>query len=78
MTFFIDVAPEIGLSRIQNPSRPRGSLRARKFIFPQKVYQGFWVRAAYPERFARSMELNRLTVVDQVIATLKQRMPEIF
>lgn len=81
LTFFIDVAPEIGLSRIQK-LRPgqEDRLEQENLSFHTKVYQGFLkVRAMYPERFVTIDGTQPIDqVVDQVIATLKQRMPEIF
>lgn len=81
LTFFIDVAPEIGLSRIQK-LRPgqEDRLEQENLSFHKKVYQGFLkVRAMYPERFVPIDGTQPIDqVVDQVITTLKQRMPEIF
>lgn len=81
LTFFIDVAPEIGLSRIQK-LRPgqEDRLEQENLSFHTKVYQGFLeVRAMYPERFVTIDGTQPIDqVVDQVITTLKQRMPEIF
>lgn len=81
LTFFIDVAPEIGLHRIEK-LRPghEDRLEQENLSFHKKVYQGFLkVKEMYPERFVTIDGTQPIDqVVDQVIATLKQRMPEIF
>ena len=81
LTFFIDVAPEIGLHRIEK-LRPghEDRLEQENLSFHKKVYQGFLkVKEMYPERFMTIDGTQPIDqVVDQVIATLKQRMPEIF
>ena len=55
LTLFFDVAPEIGLSRInQNKDREVNRLDKEKLDFHKKVYQGYQILLEkYPERIKR-------------------------
>ena len=81
LTFFLDVAPEIGLSRIKK-LRPgqEDRLEQENLAFHKKVYAGFLkIKQMYPERFVTIDATQPIDqVVKQVIATLKDRLPEIF
>lgn len=81
LTFFLDVAPEVGLSRIKK-LRPdqEDRLEQENLAFHKKVYAGFQkIKQMYPERFVTIDATQPIEqVVKQVIITLKQRMPEIF
>ena len=81
LTFFLDVAPEIGLSRIEK-LRPghEDRLEQETLAFHKKVYAGFLkIKQMYPERFVTIDATQPIDqVVKQVIATLKDRLPEIF
>lgn len=81
LTFFLDVAPEIGLKRIEK-LRPdqEDRLEQENIAFHKKVYAGFLkVRDMYPDRFVTIDATQPIEkVVDQVISVLEQRMPEIF
>ncbi|MDH5100213.1 dTMP kinase [Lactobacillus kefiranofaciens] len=81
LTFFLDVAPEVGLSRIKK-LRPdqEDRLEQENLAFHKKVYAGFQkIKQMYPERFFTIDATQPIEqVVKQVIITLKQRMPEIF
>lgn len=81
LTFFLDVAPEVGLSRIKK-LRPdqEDRLEQENLAFHKKVYAGFQkIKQMYPERFVTIDATQPIEqVVKQVISTLKQRMPEIF
>ena len=78
---FLDVAPEVGLSRIKK-LRPdqEDRLEQENLAFHKKVYAGFQkIKQMYPERFVTIDATQPIEqVVKQVIITLKQRMPEIF
>ncbi len=81
LTFFLDVAPEIGLERIKK-LRPNQEdrLEQENIAFHKKVYAGFLkVKDMYPDRFVTVDATQPIEkVVDQVISVLEQRMPEIF
>lgn len=81
LTFFLDIAPEIGLSRIQK-LRPdqKDRLEQENLTFHKKVYAGFLkVKALYPDRFVTIDATQPINdVVEQVITTLKEKLPEIF
>ena len=81
MTFFLDVAPEIGLERIKK-LRPNQEdrLEQENIAFHKKVYAVFLkVKDMYPDRFVTVDATQPIEkVVDQVISVLEQRMPEIF
>ena len=77
----MDIAPEIGLSRIQK-LRPgqEDRLEQENIAFHKKVYNGFLkVKDLYPDRFVTIDATQPIEdVVNQVIATLEKRLPEIF
>lgn len=79
LTFFLDVAPEVGLSRIKK-LRPdqEDRLEQEDIAFHKKVYEGFLkVIKMYPERFVVIDATQPIDqVVDQVVAVLKKRLPE--
>ena len=81
LTFCLDVAPEIGLKRIEK-LRPdqEDRLEQENIAFHKKVYAGFLkVRDMYPDRFVTIDATQPIEkVVDQVISVLEQRMPKIF
>ena len=81
LTFFLDLDPEVGLKRIEK-LRPgqEDRLEQENLAFHKKVYAGFLeVKETYPERFVTVDATQPIDqVVSQVIATLKQRMPELF
>lgn len=81
LTFFLDLDPEVGLKRIEK-LRPgqEDRLEQENLAFHKKVYAGFLkVKETYPERFVTVDATQPIDqVVAQVIATLKQRMPELF
>ena len=81
LTFFLDLAPEVGLKRIEK-LRPgqEDRLEQENLAFHKKVYAGFLkVKEMYPERFVTVDATQPIDqVVAQVIAILKQRMPELF
>ena len=81
LTFFLDIAPEIGLSRIQK-LRPgqEDRLEQENITFHKKVYNGFLkVKDLYPDRFVTIDATQPIEdVVNQVIATLEKRLSEIF
>lgn len=81
LTFFLDLAPEVGLKRIEK-LRPgqEDRLEQENLAFHKKVYAGFLkVKEMYPERLVTVDATQPIDqVVAQVIATLKQRMPELF
>lgn len=81
LTFFLDVAPEIGLQRIEK-LRPgqEDRLEQENIAFHKKVYAGFLkLVKKYPERFVAIDAAQPLDqVVDQVVSTLEQKMPELF
>lgn len=81
LTFFLDLDPEVGLKRIEK-LRPgqEDRLEQENLAFHKKVYAGFLkVKEMYPERFVTVDATQPIDqVVAQVIATLKQRMPELF
>lgn len=81
LTFFLDLDPEVGLKRIEK-LRPgqEDRLEQENLTFHKKVYAGFLkVKETYPERFVTVDATQPIDqVVAQVIATLKQRMPELF
>ncbi len=81
LTFFLDVAPEVGLKRIEK-LRPgqEDRLEQETLAFHKKVYAGFLkVKKMYPERVVTIDATQPIDqVVAQVIATLKQKMPELF
>lgn len=81
LTFFLDLDPEVGLKRIEK-LRPgqEDRLEQENLVFHKKVYAGFLkVKETYPERFVTVDATQPIDqVVAQVIATLKQRMPELF
>ncbi len=81
LTFFLDLDPEVGLKRIEK-LRPgqEDRLEQENLAFHKKVYAGFLkVKETYPERFVTVDAMQPIDqVVAQVIATLKQRMPELF
>lgn len=81
LTFFLDVAPEIGLERIEK-LRPgqEDRLEQENLAFHKKVYAGFLkVKDMYPERFVTIDATQNLEqVVKQVVAVLEERMPELF
>lgn len=81
LTFFLDVAPEIGLQRIEK-LRPgqEDRLEQENLAFHKKVYAGFLkVKDMYPERFVTIDATQNLEqVVKQVVAVLEERMPELF
>ncbi len=81
LTFFLDLAPEVGLKRIEK-LRPgqEDRLEQENLAFHKKVYAGFLkVKETYPERFVTVDATQPIDqVVAQVIAILKQRMPELF
>jgi dTMP kinase len=52
LTFFIDVAPEIALARIQN-GRDQNRLDVETSNFHQKVYEGYMLLAAQTSRIKR-------------------------
>lgn len=45
MTFFIDVAPEVGLERIKENNRSENRLDKEKILFHQMVHQGYLIVA---------------------------------
>lgn len=79
LTFFLDVAPEVGLSRIKK-LRPdqEDRLEQEDIAFHKKVYDGFLkVIKMYPERFVVIDATQPIDqVVDQVVTALKKRLPE--
>ena len=81
LTFFLDLDPEVGLKRIEK-LRPgqEDRLEQENLALHKKVYAGFLkVKETYPERFVTVDATQPIDqVVAQVIATLKQRMPELF
>lgn len=81
LTFFLDLDPEVGLKRIEK-LRPgqEDRLEQENLAFHKKVYAGFLkVKETYPERFVTVDATQPIDqVVAQVIATLKQGMPELF
>lgn len=81
LTFFLDLAPEVGLKRIEK-LRPgqEDRLEQENLAFHKKVYAGFLkVKEMYPERFVTVDATQPIDqVVAQIIAILKQRMPELF
>ena len=81
LTFFLDLDPEVGLKRIEK-LRPgqEDRLEQENLAFHKKVYAGFLkVKEMYPERFVTVDATQPIDqVVAQVIAILKQRMPELF
>ena len=81
LTFFLDLAPEVGLKRIEK-LRPgqEDRLEQENLAFHKKVYAGFLkVKEMYPERLVTVDATQPIDqVVAQVIAILKQRMPELF
>lgn len=81
LTFFLDLDPEVGLKRIEK-LRPgqEDRLEQENLAFHKKVYAGFLKgKETYPERFVTVDATQPIDqVVAQVIATLKQRMPELF
>ena len=81
MTFFLDIAPEVGLNRIQK-LRPgqEDRLEQENMAFHKKVYAGFLkVKNLYPDRFVTIDASQPIDdVVNQVIETLEKRLPEIF
>lgn len=81
LTFFLDLDPEVGLKRIEK-LRPgqEDRLEQENLAFHKKVHAGFLkVKETYPERFVTVDATQPIDqVVAQVIATLKQRMPELF
>ena len=81
LTFFLDLDPEVGLKRIEK-LRPgqEDRLEQENLAFHKKVSAGFRkVKEPYPERFVTVDATQPIDqVVAQVIATLKQRMPELF
>ena len=81
LTFFLDIAPEVGLNRIQK-LRPgqEDRLEQENMAFHKKVYAGFLkVKNLYPDRFVTIDASQPIDdVVNQVIETLEKRLPEIF
>ena len=81
LTFFLDLDPEVGLKRIEK-LRPgqEDRLEQENLAFHKKVYAGsLKVKEMYPERFVTVDATQPIDqVVAQVIAILKQRMPELF
>ena len=79
LTFFLDIAPEIGLSRIKK-LRPaqEDRLEQEDIVFHQKVYEGFLkVIKMYPDRFVVINATQPIDqVVKQVVTELKQRLPK--
>lgn len=79
LTFFLDIAPEIGLSRIKK-LRPaqEDRLEQEDIAFHQKVYEGFLkVIKMYPDRFVVINATQPIDqVVKQVVTELKQRLPK--
>ena len=79
LTFFLDIAPEIGLSRIKQ-LRPaqEDRLEQEDIAFHQKVYEGFLkVIKMYPDRFVVINATQPIDqVVKQVVTELKQRLPK--
>lgn len=52
LTIYIDVKPEVGLTRIHHNHREENRLDLEKVDFHQKVYQGYQIIAhRFPERF---------------------------
>ena len=79
LTFFLDIAPEIGLSRIKKlgPAQ-EDRLEQEDIAFHQKVYEGFLkVIKMYPDRFVVINATQPIDqVVKQVVTELKQRLPK--
>ncbi len=51
-TIYIDVRPEVGLSRIKNNNREQNRLDLEKLSFHEKVYEGYYlVSQMFQERF---------------------------
>lgn len=81
LTLFFDIAPEKGLARIKKV-RPddEDRLEREKLAFHQRVYAGYQeIIKRYPERIVviradRPVE----EVTEEAIATIKNRLPEIF
>ncbi|CCI87957.1 dTMP kinase [Lactobacillus gigeriorum] len=81
LTLFFDIAPEKGLARIKKV-RPddEDRLEREKLAFHQRVYAGYQeIIKRYPERIV-VIKADRPVeeVTEEAIATIKNRLPEIF
>lgn len=81
LTLFFDIAPEKGLARIKKV-RPddEDRLEREKLAFHQRVYAGYQeIIKRYPERIV-VIKADRPVeeVTEETIATIKNRLPEIF
>ena len=81
LTLFFDIAPEKGLARIKKV-RPddEDRLEREKLAFHQRVYSGYQeIIKRYPERIV-VIKADRPVeeVTEEAIATIKNRLPEIF
>jgi len=77
LTLFFDVAPEIGLSRInQNKDREVNRLDKEKLDFHKKVYQGYQILLEkYPERIKRIDASKPFSeVVEQTYRIIKENL----
>jgi len=72
LTFFIDVAPEIALARIQN-GRDQNRLDVETSNFHQKVYEGYMLLAAQTSRIKRIEGDQPVTqVVDDIMRYIEE------
>jgi len=72
VTIYIDVRPEVGLSRIKSNNREQNRLDLEKISFHQKVYEGYHILAQkFDQRFkVINGEQEREKVLQDTIDTL--------
>ncbi len=76
VTIYVDVHPEVGLSRIKNNNREENRLDLEKIEFHKKVYEGYsQVAHMFPNRFISingeqnrdNVFLDTITIIDKLL-----------
>lgn len=76
VTIYVDVHPEVGLSRIKNNNREENRLDLEKIEFHKKVYEGYsQVAHMFPNRFISingeqnrdKVFLDTITIIDKLL-----------
>ena len=71
-TFYIDVRPEIGLSRIEKNNREQNRLDLENITFHKNVYEGYkQVEKMFPERF---ININGEQSIEEVFNDIKNKL----